>query len=128
MITSTLIIIYKLFKSNRNFKNKFEEVDIELTNDLKKSKNKTSFLEAKRRTKRNNQVFKLLIALNVTFFILVTPLVFCNSLRILDTLDENIFQLVYLLAYSNHSFNFVFYGFTCEQFRKIFLKKLFLEF
>jgi hypothetical protein len=127
MITSTLIIIYKLFKSNRNYKNKFTEVDIELTNDLK-CKNKPSFLEAERRTKRNNQVYKLLITLNVTFFILVTPLVFCNSLRLLDALDENIFQFVYLLAYSNHCFNFIFYGFTSEQFRKIFLKKIFLEF
>ena len=127
MITSTLIIIYKLFKSNRNLKNKFTEEDIELTNDLK-SRIKPSFAEAKRRTKRNNQVYKLLITLNVTFFILVTPLVFCNSLRLLDSLDENIFQLVYLLAYLNHCFNFIFYGFTSEQFRKIFLKKIFLEF
>ena len=78
--------------------------------------------EIKRRTKRNNQVYKLLISLNITFFVLVTPLVLCNSLMLLKT--ENIFvvDLVYVLAYFNHCLNFVFYSVSCEMYRIILIQ------
>ena len=66
MIFSTAIIIYKLCKTTNT-------TNINSNNNNKNDQNET----AKRR--RNNQVCKLLITLNTTFFILVTPLVFSNS-------------------------------------------------
>jgi hypothetical protein len=131
MITSTIIIIYKLCSANVNLKKRYEpsETSIELTTEkcskTKKevSENKFAFEAAKRRSQRNNQVYRLLLSLNVLFFILVTPIVFCNSIKLLDKHDEAIIELVYVLAYLNHCINFVLYGLTCELFRIILIEK-----
>jgi hypothetical protein len=133
MMTSTIIIILKLFKANNNLKRKFEtksllnadqKKEIRRIEERNKNDNKIIFEAAKRRIKRNNQVYKLLITLNVTFFILVTPLVFCNSIKLLDTINQTLVEVIYLLAYLNHCLNFIFFGLTCEQFRIILFKKL----
>ncbi|CAF1042651.1 unnamed protein product [Brachionus calyciflorus] len=77
---------------------------------------------AKKRTKKNNQIYKLLLTLNIFFFVLVTPLVLSNSLGFLDYIKEthqSIFEIVYILAYLNHSMNFLFYVLSCEIYRSI---------
>ena len=105
-------------------KDQQQQTEIDRVEERNKNDNKIIFEAAKRRAKRNNQVYKLLITLNATFFILVTPLVFCNSIKLLDTINHTIVELIYLLAYLNHCLNFIFYGLTCEQFRVILFHKL----
>ena len=155
MVTSTCIIISKLFKANKNLNDKSRsyyqnyeksksinlqsvnensEINVnadELSVGFKQKRNELIYEEMKRRTKRNNQVYKLLISLNVLFFILVTPLVLCNSLKVLKIENEFILEFVYILAYLNHCLNFVFYSLSCEMYRVILLtyfRKIFKAF
>ncbi len=123
MMTSTIVIIYKLYNANKNLKYRSHEDTKEIgrkktfkrKNGTKKSK---CIVEAaKRRKQRNSQVYRLLLSLNAMFFVLVTPIVFFNSIKLINRNDETILELVYVLAYLNHCVNFVFYGFTCELFR-----------
>lgn len=74
---------------------------------------------AKRRSKKNSQIYKLLLTLNIFFFVLVTPLVVSNSLGWLKEQTNVTTQLVYIFAYLNHCLNFVFYGFSCKMYRSI---------
>ena len=75
---------------------------------------------AKKRSKKNSQIYKLLLTLNLFFFVLVTPLVLSNSLGLLKDSQYGIrLELVYILAYLNHCLNFLFYGLSCEIYRVI---------
>lgn len=74
---------------------------------------------AKKRSKKNSQIYKLLLTLNIFFFVLVTPLVVSNSFGWLKEGDNVTTQLVYTFAYLNHTLNFVFYGFSCKIYRSI---------
>jgi hypothetical protein len=142
MVTSTTIIIQKLVSANRNFiikkknnlKPKFEIIEltdmnesVQMNNELepkdKKKEKKRLSKQFKKRKKRNNQVYKLLIFLNTTFFLLVTPVVLCNSLKILKFENEFVLEFVYILAYLNHCINFICYTYSCEMFRKILFNK-----
>jgi len=73
----------------------------------------------KKRAKKTNQIYQLLILINVCFFVLVTPLVLSNSLGILMIENKIILELVYILSYLNHCINFVFYGLSCKMYRTI---------
>ena len=77
----------------------------------------------KRRTKKNNQIYKLLLTLNIFFFVLVSPLVTANTLGYLNQDNELIGQICYMLAYLNHCLNFVFYGMSCGVYRQILIEK-----
>ena len=66
-----------------------------------------------------------LVTINGLFFALVSPLVITLVLlsgkdNIID--NKLIINTVYLLAYSNHSFNFIFYGVSSPPFRESVLK------
>jgi hypothetical protein len=74
--------------------------------------------QMKKRSRKTNQIYQLLIIINVCFFVMVTPLVLSNSLGILME-NKILMELVYIMAYSNHSFNFIFYGFSCKMYRVI---------
>jgi len=68
-----------------------------------------------------------LIALNVIFFILISPLVIVRIIIKEANLSKEstfIINIVYLLAYSNHSLNFFLYGFTSPLFRTGIIKLL----
>ena len=130
MTSSTIVIIYKLCSANRNLKKRYQSNEI--TNKIEK-KNKVSketirkniaFKDAKKRSKRNNQVYRLLLSLNILFFIFVTPIVLCNHLKLLDLNHRNILESVYVLAYLNHCINFILYGLTCKLFRSVLIQKL----
>lgn len=56
---------------------------------------------SKKRSSKNRQITYLLIITNLTFFCLVTPLVFLNAFK---SIDENTIKttIVYFLSYSNH--------------------------
>ena len=82
----------------------------------------------KKTARKNSQIYKLLLTVNLFFFVLVTPLVLSNSLDILGDSDHIFRDLVYTLAYLNHALNFLFYGFSCKIYRMIlidFFKSLF---
>lgn len=93
-----------------------DKVSIKQPNDL-----------AKRRARKNRQIYNTLLCLNFVFFILVTPVVTCNSFELLDNgrdfwFHKYLVALVYILAYSNHAFNFLFYLFSCKPYRDIYVK------
>jgi hypothetical protein len=68
-----------------------------------------------------------LISINALFFCLVSPLIlvmiFVNDIKN----NQILFNVVYLLAYSNHSFNFIFYGLSSPPYREAF-KGIFMSF
>jgi len=135
MITSSFLISIKLYKNSKNFiKNKRDtkkiHKDIEMqpichTIEVSTENTRKHILEKqiKRRTRRNNQVYKLLILLNITFFILVTPVVLFNSFDLLNSSNGFILEIIYIFAYMNHCFNFLFYCFSCELYKLVLKSK-----
>ena len=143
MICCTILIIYRLFKINENLKTKNEILRqnstvgvtsciVDTTGcssfaaDTRKSTSRSSL--AKKTSRKNRQIYKLLLTLNIFFFVLVTPLVLANSLNLIKENNHLFRDFVYTLAYLNHSLHFLFYGFSCEIYRTIlidiFKKKL----
>ena len=135
---ATILITYKLCKVNNSFKqskkstmtaieqdNKhIQQENVPLTSNSKNkpvqselSKNQKQL--GKKRAKKANQIYKLLIIINVCFFVLVNPLVLSNSLGILGNENKMLLELVYILAYLNHCINFIFYGLSCKVYRTI---------
>lgn len=156
MIICTILIICRLFQINKQLnlpspkskenKNgiyfpKNETKNVKEEDEINKGDNKTRYKLikkspnikdiAKKRSKKNNQIYKLLLTLNICFFVFVTPLVLSNTLGLLDFLRDTqilTFEIVYILSYLNHSINFLFYLLSCEMYRSIvfeFFKKFF---
>ena len=78
-----------------------------------------------KQTKRNNQLLIMLMATNLFFIICTLPYCILSHKSIsIDT--ENNFSLtlliVHILAYSNNSLNFIFYGLFSKQYRQTALK------
>ena len=98
MIVCTILIVRVLLLSTNKFK-------------------KNNGFSVKR--KRNRQVTYSLIILNILFLCLVSPLVFVLAfIHIEQNMDSKIvYNIIYLLAYSNHCFNFIFYGISCPPYR-----------
>jgi hypothetical protein len=75
-------------------------------------------------TARMNKTLHLtytLISINTLFFLLVSPLVILASVVNEKTDIQKtkiLYNIVYLLAYSNHSLNFVFYGLSSPPYRE----------
>ena len=86
---------------------------------LKASSHNAQSEQAKKTVRKNSQIYKLLLTVNIFFFALVTPLVLANSLDLLGDSNHIFRDLVYTLAYLNHSLNFLFYGFSCKIYRMI---------
>ncbi len=132
MTSSTIVIIYKLCNANKSLKKRCKSneitnkcIDEENTKASKESiRNNLVLKEAKKRSKRNNQVYRLLLSLNILFFIFVTPIVLCNHLKLLDLNHRIILESVYVLAYLNHCINFILYGLTCKLFKNILIEKI----
>jgi hypothetical protein len=73
------------------------------------------------------QLTYMLISINALFFFLVSPLAISYILikgKESVQYHKIFFNIVYLLAYSSHSFNFIFYGLSSPPYRQS-LKKLF---
>jgi hypothetical protein len=137
MIVCTILIIYRLFKINQKLKVNLKKrnnpvVKLNDSSDIKLMLTQTTecrsiaapkpslAAEAFRKSSRkNSQIYKTLLTLNIFFFVLVTPLVFTNSLDLLNESHQILRDFVYILAYLNHTLNFVFYGFSCEIYRDI---------
>ena len=115
MMVCTVLITYKLCKVNKNI-GRSKSSD---NNNKQRSITNQNQLLFKKRAKKTNQIYQLLILINVCFFVLVTPLVLSNSLGILVIENKIILELVYILSYLNHCINFVFYGLSCKIYRTI---------
>lgn len=112
MAICTFLITRMLFLSNKR---------------LNRNKKKTKSLLKKNNHKTNKakHLTYMLITLNCLFFCLVSPLlavlIILNG-KETDGKNKIVINIVYLLAYSNHSFNFVLYGFSSPPFRELSLK------
>ncbi len=78
-------------------------------------RDKNSILE--KRLQSYNQIYRLLLSLNIMFLVLVSPLVLCNYFHLLN--NKVIRETVYLLAYLNHCLNSFIYGMSSENYRII---------
>lgn len=104
------------------------------TNTMNIKKNKAivastpAAVAASRSSKAKHLTYTLII-LNCLFFCLVGPLLIVLCTMNDNFLDNNklLINIVYLLAYSNHSFNFVLYGVSSPPFRNELLKILGLK-
>nr|QVK45804.1 G protein-coupled receptor [Proales similis] len=108
MLACSVIIIAKLCKSTRN---------------MRRHRDNNQQM-VRRRQSRSVQITYLLITTNILFFLLVSPIVVLNAMKLLN--EESVLsEVIYLLAYSNHALNFIFYGITCEKYREKLMRILF---
>lgn len=92
----------------------------------KKSSNQLSYTQLSylKKNKTKNLTY-LLITINLLFFFLLGPLpIVMIFIKTLDEINKNKIwiNIAYLMAYSNHAFNFVFYGLTSAPYRNTVLK------
>jgi hypothetical protein len=81
----------------------------------------------KKRASKSRHMTYTLIAINLLFFFLVSPLVIVLALlngKYNTDKNKLLINIVYVLAYSNHSLNFVFYGLSSPPYRKAVLSLL----
>jgi hypothetical protein len=72
----------------------------------------------RKKIKRTKHITYTLLILNVLFLCLVSPLVLVIALSNSDSSENKILlNTVTILAYSNHCFNFIFYGLSCSSYR-----------
>jgi len=92
--------------------------------NLKQEKNN----ELSRRLRNYNQIYYLLLTMNFTFFVLLSPLVLIATANPgLLNKNETIRDIIYILAYLNHCLNSFAYSMNCEIYRKNLRKVLYLE-
>lgn len=82
---------------------------------------------ANQRLNRTLHLTYTLISINTLFFCLVSPLAFVYIMvKGKESIENNkiLINIVYLLAYSNHAFNFIFYGLSSPPYRDVILDLL----
>lgn len=152
MLLSTFFILRVIFMSNKRIKNKLSKNSfaflkangaIESTTEENQPKTslskrlRQSFVRDKSNSVRNynyrfNKTLHLtytLVSINALFICLVGPLaVVLIMIKGKQKVTENklLFNFLYILAYSNHSFNFIFYGLSSPPYRHA-IKKLILS-
>lgn len=143
MLLSTFFIIRVIFMSNKRIKNKLSKNSfaflkangaIESTTETNQPKNslsmrlRKSFVRDNTNSVRNynnrfNKTLHLtytLVSINALFICLVGPLaIVLIMIKGKQKVTENklLFNILYILAYSNHSFNFIFYGLSSPPYR-----------
>lgn len=140
MLTSTILIIYRLFIQTRpekftlsekndnaeNAKLNQSTSDYKSTTSNGKINSKIEFKKHRgnqiRTKQKRNQTYKLLLTLNVIFFVLVTPIVLVNAFEVFSS--EMVRNIAYILAYMNSCVNIIFYILTCETYKNILFKKI----
>lgn len=124
----TFLIVRVLFLSNRRLNtNKRTSVNVNAAARRPSEVNTGASLLPANKKPTNTRANKAkhltytLITLNCLFFCLVSPLVIVLIVltgKETEGLNKILINIVYLLAYSNHSFNFVLYGFSSPPFRQ----------
>lgn len=130
MVVCTFFIVKVVFKSYNNQKRLSNvSIDFDMTNGASLlsgggtaggGKGRRS-IQAIKNSHRKKNISYTLISLNVLFFALVSPLLFLLAfLSGAENIREYKFyiDIVYILAYSNHCLNFVFYGLSSPPYRK----------
>ena len=69
---------------------------------------------------KQTQISSILLTTNFLFVFLVSPLLILNALNMLKE-NSLTTTLVYFLSYANHGLNFIFYGISCQKYRKEFI-------
>lgn len=135
MFLATIIIIMIINKSNNTLKKEYKMNLNNMAVYQKKRVHAKRFIEtrkiaekiyeeAKRRVKHNSSVYKLLIALNIKFMLLVTPLVICNTLKLFGNENQLSLEILFIFAYFNHCSNLICFLFTSHLFRCVCLQKI----
>jgi hypothetical protein len=129
MAICTFFIIRALLSSNKRLQTripkqtrlKMNPVNENLIKE-KSNNSRAENVKSKKQAKTRHLTYTL-ITLNCLFILFVGPLVIC--LIFFDHTDNKILlNIVYLLAYANHSFNFIFYGFSSPPYRECLFKLL----
>lgn len=123
MFICTILIIKVMITSNK----KFEGVSSVTKTSSKKIEENAGPTERmlkfrqdrmRKKIKRTKHITYTLLILNVLFLCLVSPLVLVIAFSNSDSAENKILlNTVTLLAYSNHCFNFIFYGLSCSSYR-----------
>lgn len=126
MVVCTFFIVKVVFRSYHNTK-RLSNVSFEndVTNGpatvpLNKKMSMVKVVKMKH-SNRKKHISYTLILLNILFFSLVSPLLFLLLfLSDIENVREYQFliNIVYILAYSNHCLNFIFYGLSSPPYRK----------
>ncbi len=145
MITSTILIVYRLFVMTRRKKaSTLTTLDkstsiTDLVVFKKGTTSKSPDTRPQKRThqqkklqlndevitktrRKRNQTYWVLMMLNLAFFIFVTPLVAFNTKGFWGS--EEIRDICYVLSYMNNCVYFFFYIITCESFREVLLAEI----
>jgi len=129
MAICTFFIIRALFSSNKRLQSRLpKQTSVEMNHvneNLLKEKSTNSragHIQSKKQAKTRHLTYTL-VTLNCLFILFVGPLVIC--LVFFDNTENKILlNIVYLLAYANHSFNFIFYGFSSPPYRECLFEML----
>ena len=92
------------------------------TNSRQPKTEKSALVNQPNTHAKRNQTYKLLLILNILFFMLVTPLVVANAMGLLE--NELCREVVYFLAYLNNCHNILFYFLSSHVYRDILVAKL----
>ncbi|RMZ94559.1 FMRFamide receptor-like, partial [Brachionus plicatilis] len=112
MAICTFLITRVLFLSNKRL-------------NRNKKQSKSLLKKPNHKSNKAKHLTYTLITLNCLFFCLVSPLLAVLIIlkgKETDGRNKIVINIVYLLAYSNHSFNFVLYGFSSPPFRELCIK------
>jgi len=104
------------------------ELNVENSKQIQCSLKQEKNNELSRRLRNYNQIYYLLLTMNFTFFVLLSPLVLIATANPgLLNKNETIRDIIYILAYLNHCLNSFAYSMNCEIYRKNLRKVLCLE-
>jgi hypothetical protein len=99
MSIGTFLIVYRVYYQQRRFNH---------------GGRSTQHNQSGGTTNKAKSLFYLLFTLNLLYFILVSPVVFVTTILFRDSSEEVAYPrfkaIIYLMQYSNHSLNFIFYG------------------
>jgi hypothetical protein len=98
-------------------------------NSIKKSSLSRTIVNKAAKDRQNKAIHLTytLLTINVLFFLLVSPLVIVIIMPKDANIPKYVYNIVYLLAYANHSFNFIFYGLSSPPYRESIIKILGLK-
>jgi hypothetical protein len=125
MFICTILIIKVMVTSNKKFDT------AKSSNSVSKSSSRNEKVEGptepmlkfrdermRKKIKRTKHITYTLLILNFLFLCLVSPLVLVIAFSNSESAENKILlNTVTLLAYSNHCFNFIFYGLSCSSYR-----------
>jgi hypothetical protein len=116
----TFLIIKVLYQSRKRLKRILKKDSSRKENkSLIQSEQKSATFQPSARNNKKNKTLHLtytLISINILFVSLVSPLVIVRIA--FPNVDARVVNILYLLQYANHTFNFIFYGLSSTVYRE----------